>query len=95
VRSRNACDLELIYTLLEIVSEKEQQNQEISLISLFTEYRNRSGTKTTYYIVKKHVEIAVEKRLLEVRGTKPLFLALTEKGRNYMTQFRKLMELLD
>ena len=87
-------DYALLYSLLRIVYEKQLAGQSVGLKDLWLEYRDRTGIKVNYYTIKRHVELAVEKGLLERTGTRPTKLKLTKKGIDYVFLFERLSELI-
>ena len=50
--------------------------------------------KVNYYTIKRHIELAVEKGLVERTGTRPTKLKLTKKGIDYVFLFERLSELI-
>ena len=87
-------DLVLLYHLLRILYEKQLASEELALKDLWLEYRTRTGVKVNYYTVKRHVDLAVEKGLVEKAGTRPALLKVTKKGVDYMFLFERLSELI-
>ena len=87
-------DYALLYTLLRIIYEKQLAGQTVGLRDLWLEYRDRTGIKVNYYTVKRHIELAVEKGLVERTGTRPTKLKLTKKGVDYVFLFERLSELI-
>jgi hypothetical protein len=93
VRIDPKIDLIMLYKLLRIVYERSMSS-EVTLTSLFNEFRNREGIKVNYLTVKKHIEYAVSKGLVEVRGKRPSTLTLTKKGIDFLFLFDRLKELV-
>jgi len=87
-------DLVLLYDLLRILYEKQLASEQLTLKDLWLEYRARTGVKVNYYTVKRHVDLAVERGLVEKAGTRPALLKVTKKGIDYMFLFERLSELI-
>lgn len=83
-------DLVILYRILKIAYEKPG----ISLTELFRQYRERTGIKVNYTIIKRHIEYARDKGLLDVKGEKPASVFVTKKGVDYMFLISNIANLL-
>ncbi len=83
-------DIIVLYKLLKIIYE----NQNISLTDLFKKYRETEGVKVNYNKVKKHIEYAALKELVEIKKGKPTRLSITKKGIDYMFLMSRVLSVL-
>ena len=80
-------DIVVLYKLLNIVYEKPG----VSLTELFKMYREREGVKVNYNKVKKHIEYAEIKQLVEVEKGKPARIKITKKGVDFLFLMNRVL----
>ncbi len=80
-------DIVVLYKLLNIIYE----NPGISLTELFNRYRQREGVKVNYNKVKKHIEYAELKGLVNVKKGKPARLEITKKGVDFLFLMNRVL----
>ncbi|MCD6085188.1 MAG: hypothetical protein J7J20_06600 [Desulfurococcales archaeon] len=84
-------DVIVLYRLLKVIYE----NSNISMTELHKLYIERFKKKVNYTIVKRHIEYATEKGLVEVTGGKPARLTVTKKGIDYLFLISQVAHLLN
>ncbi len=80
-------DIVVLYKLLNIVYE----NPGISMTELFKRYRQKEGVKVNYTKVRKHIEYAEIKGLVNVRKGKPASIEITKKGVDFLFLMNRVL----
>jgi len=80
-------DIIMLYKLLAIAYE----NKGISLTELFKMYREKEGVKVNYSRVKKHIEYAEIKKLVEIEKGKPTRIHVTKKGIDFLFLMNRVL----
>lgn len=91
-RTEKPIDMVILYRILRIIRENDGV---ISVTELFNTYRERYKIKISYELIKRHVDYAVEKKLIEKHGIRPSRLKITRTGLDYLWLLSQIERLLD
>ena len=84
-------DIVILYRILKLVREVPNA----SLTELFKTYRERYGVKMNYNIIKRHIDYALGKGLIEKKGYRPSMIVITKKGIDYLYLLSQVENLLN
>ena len=89
--SDKSINLVVLYRLLKLLKEKGS----MKMNDLYELYKAKYNEKPNYNIIKRHIDYAKYKKLVELEGAKPKKVKITSKGTDYIFLILNVERLLD